>query len=84
MPDRVNIIPISRHETPYLLVLELDEKRVVHDDLIPLVLALLEELREPEPLTGHLVAVVRVHELVVVDAVRGVAFYAGAGGLARV
>lgn len=43
-----------------------------------------EEFGEREPLAGHFVAVVGVDELVVVDAVWGVAFYAGDGGLAGV
>ena len=69
-------------ESRYLLVLELDEERVVCDDLVALVLAACEELGEGEPLASHLVAVVGVDELVVVEAVWGVALYAAAGGLA--
>ena len=73
---------MDKGEARYLLVLELDEERVVCDDLVALVLAAREELGEGEPLAGHLVAVVGVDELVVVDAVWGVALYAAAGGLA--
>ena len=71
-------------ETRYLLVLELDEERVVCDELVTLVLATCEELGKGEPLAGHLVAVVGVDELVVVDAVRGVAPDALPGRLAGV
>lgn len=50
----------------------------------PLVLGLLEELRQREPLPRHLVPVVGVHELVVVHAVRRVPFDPLDGGLAAV
>ena len=60
-------------ESPGLGVLELDEIAVVDDDLVAFVVALLEEFGEGEPLAGHLVAVVGVDELVVVDAIGGVA-----------
>ncbi len=72
------------HECAHLLVLKLDEERVVLHDLVALVLARVEQLWEGEPLPGHLVAVVRVDELVVVHAVRGVPLDAAAGVLARV
>ena len=74
----------KKGESRYLLVLELDEERVVCDDLVALVLATCEELGEGEPLAGHLVAVVGVHELVVVHAVGRVPLYAAAGRLAGV
>ena len=75
---------MDKGETKYLLVLELDEERVVCDDLVALVLAACEELGEGEPLAGHLVTIIGVDELVVVDAVWGVALYAATGGLAGV
>lgn len=68
----------------YLLVLELDESRLIHHNFVPFIHACLEQLRQCEPLSGHLVAVVRVHELVVVDAVGRVALNTAARRLARV
>lgn len=68
----------------YLSVLELNQSFFIHHDLIPLVLARLEQLRQREPLPRHLVPVVGVHELVVVDAVRGVALHALDRGFAAV
>lgn len=67
-----------------MLVLELDDFVVGPDYLVPFVYGGIEEFGEREPLAGHLVAIVGVDELVVVDAVRCVAFYAGDGGLAAV
>ena len=43
-------------ECPALLVLELDQVLVVLDDLVAFVLGGLEELRQGEPLAGHLVS----------------------------
>lgn len=74
----------ERDDVFYLLVPELDQTGLVDDDLIPLVLAVLEQLRQREPLPGHLVAVVGVHELIVIDAIGGVALHALDGGLAAV
>lgn len=62
-------------ERPALLVLELDQVLVVLDHFVTLVLGLFEQLGEREPLSGHLVAVIGVDELVVVDAVTCVAFH---------
>lgn len=59
-------------QQPHLLVLKLDQIPVVHHHLVPLAHALLEQLRQRKPLPRHLVPVVRVHELVVVHAVRRV------------
>jgi len=67
-----------------LLIPKLNQPFLVRDDLIPLAHALLEELRQREPLPGHLIPVVGVHKLVVVDAVWGIAFDALNGGLAAV
>ena len=67
-----------------MLVFELDHFGVGTDDLVGFVDGGVEEFGEREPLARHFVAVVSVNELVVVDAVRGVAFYAGDGGLAGV
>ena len=62
----------------------MDQVLVVRDDLIRLIDGRREEFRQGEPLRCHLVAVVGVDELVVVDAVWGVAFDALHGGLAGV
>ena len=68
----------------YLLILKLNQAGLVHHDFIPLVHALLEQLREGEPLPSHLVAVVRIDKLVIVNTVGCVAFYTLDGGLAGV
>lgn len=67
-----------------MLVFELDQVGVGADDLVGFVDGGGEELGEREPLAGHFVAVVGVDELVVVDAVGGVALHALDGGLAGV
>ena len=48
---------------------------VVSDDLIAVTFGALEQLRQGEPLAGHLVAVVCVDELVIVDTVRRIALH---------
>lgn len=62
-----------KRKTTHLLVPELNQPRLVHDDLVTLVLARLEQLREREPLPGHLIPIIGVHELIVVHAVGRVA-----------
>ena len=52
-----------------LLISKLNQPRLIHHDLIPMGRAVLEPLRQREPLGCHLVPVVRIHELVVVHAV---------------
>lgn len=47
-------------------------------------IAYLEQLRQRKPLTGHLVAVVGIHELVIVDAVGRIPFHTLDRWLARV
>lgn len=69
---------------PGLLVLELDEVGVGADHFVAFVYGGAEEFGEGEPLPRHFVAVVGVDELVVVDAVGGVALYALDGRLAAV
>lgn len=71
-------------EGPGLLVLELDELVIGADYLVRLVDGGVEELGEREPLACHFVAVVGIHELVIVDTVSGVALYSLHGGLAGV
>lgn len=71
-------------ECPGLLVFKLDHVVVGADDLVGFVYRGGEEFGQGEPLARHFVAVVCVDELVVVDAVGGVAFYAGDGWGARV
>lgn len=71
-------------ESPGLLVLELNHVVVGADDLVRLVDRGIEEFRQGKPLSCHFVAVVGVHELIVVDTVWSIAFYALNCGLARV
>ena len=52
-----------------LLVSELDQTGLVLDDLVFLVLAVFEQLRQSKPLPGHLVPIVRIDKLVVVHAI---------------
>lgn len=52
-----------------LLISKLNQPRLIHHNLIPMGRAVLEPLRQREPLARHLVPVVRIHELVVVHAV---------------
>ena len=68
----------------YLRVPELDQARLVDYNLVPFVLALIEQFRQSEPLPRHLVPVVCVHKLVVVDAVGRVSLHALDGRLAAV
>ena len=71
-------------ERPALLVPELDQVPIVQHDLVAFVLRGVEQLGECEPLARHLVPVVRVHELVVVNAVRRVPLHPLHRRLARV
>lgn len=71
-------------EGPGLRVLELDHLVVGPHDLVAEIGRVGEEFGEGEPLPGHLVAVVGVHELVVVHAVPRVALHFGDAGLAGV
>lgn len=59
-----------------LSILELNQPLLVHHDLVALILARVEQLRQRKPLPRHLVPVVRVHKLVVVHAVRRVPLHA--------
>jgi hypothetical protein len=74
----------NRAKSPTLLVFKLYEIAVVADDFVALVGGVREEFGEREPLPRHLVAVVGVDELVIVDAVGGVAGDALDGGGAGV
>ena len=56
-----------------LLVSELDQTRLVLDNLVFLVLAVVEQLRQSEPLPRHLIPIVRIDKLIVVHAVRCIA-----------
>lgn len=71
-------------ERPALLILELNEILVVLDHFVALVLGFLEQLGKREPLSGHLIAVVGVDELVIVDAVTCVSFHTSDSRLAGV
>ena len=67
-----------------LLISELDQTGLILDDLVLFVLAVLEELRQREPLPRHLVPVVRIHELIVVHAIRRIPPHLLDGRLAAV
>lgn len=53
-----------------LLISELNQTRLILHDLVPLGLAVLEQLRQSKPLPRHLVPVICVHELIVIHAIR--------------
>ena len=52
-----------------LCVSELDKSRVVLHDLISLILASLEQLRQCKPLPCHLIPIIGVHKLIIIHAV---------------
>lgn len=52
-----------------LFVFELNQTRLILNNLVLLILAILEQLRQSEPLPRHLVPIIRVHELIVVHAI---------------
>lgn len=52
-----------------LFVFELDQTGLILSNLVLLILAILEQLRQSEPLPRHLVPIIRVHELIVVHAI---------------
>ena len=68
----------------YLLILELDKVLVVDDDLVAEVFRILEQLWQSEPLAGHLVSIVGIHELIIIDAIGGIALDTLNGGFARI
>lgn len=76
--------PHEREDKTHLLILKLYQIRLILNNLIPLILTRLEKLRQRKPLPRHLVPVVRVNELVVVDAVRRVSLHALDRGFAAV
>ena len=76
--------PRSERRDTDLLVSELDQTGLVLDNLVLLVLAILEQLRQRKPLARHLVPVVRIHELIVVHAIRRIPPHLLDGGLAAV
>ena len=59
----------SERRDTHLLVSELDQAGLVLDNLVLLVLAILEQLRQRKPLPRHLVPVVGIHELIVIHAI---------------
>ena len=67
-----------------LCVSKLDQTRLVHHNLIPIILTRVEQLRQSEPLPRHLIPVIGIHELIIVDAVGGVPLYALDGGFTAV
>ena len=54
----------------YLCVAELNESRLILHNLISLVLTILEQFWQCKPLSRHLIPIVRIHELVIIHAVR--------------
>jgi len=74
----------GREEGPGLLIPELDQSRLILHNLIPLTLARLEQLRQSKPLPCHLVSIVRIDELIIVNAVRRVSLHALNGRLAAI
>ena len=74
----------QKERIKYLFILELDEIAIVYNDLIPLVPALLEQLRQRKPLPGHLIPIVGVYKLIIVNAVRGIALHTLDSGMAAV
>ncbi len=54
----------------YLRVSELNKSRLILHNLISLVLTVLEQLRQRKPLPRHLIPIVRIHELIIIHAVR--------------
>ena len=65
--------PRSERRETNLLISELDQARLILDNLVLLALAVLEQLRQGKPLPRHLVPIVGVHELIVVHAIRRIA-----------
>lgn len=74
----------SRRRDTNLLVSELDQTGLVLDNLVLFALAIFEQLRQRKPLARHLIAVVRIHELIVVHAISRIAPHLLDGGLTAV
>lgn len=53
-----------------MCVSELDKSRLILHNLVPLILTILEQLRQRKPLPCHLIPIVRVHELIIIHAIR--------------
>ena len=71
-------------EKSYLRVTKLNQITVIRDDLPSLIIRVLEQLLQRKPLRRHLIPIIRIHKLVIVDTVGGVAFHALDGGFAAV
>ena len=54
----------------YLCVSELDKSGLILHDLVSLVFTILEQLWQCKPLPRHLVPIIRVHELIIIHAIR--------------
>ncbi len=74
----------EREGDGYLLVPELDQTRLILHNLVSLVFAILEQLRQRKPLPCHLIPIIRVYKLIVVHAVRRIAPHLLDGWLAAV
>lgn len=59
----------ERIRDTHLFVFELDQTGLILNDFVLLIFAVLEQLRQSEPLPRHLVPIIGVHELIVVNAV---------------
>lgn len=53
-----------------MCVSELNKSRLILHNLISLVLTVLEQFRQRKPLPCHLIPIVRIHELIIIHAVR--------------
>lgn len=67
-----------------MCVSELNKSRLILHNLISLVLTILEQLRQRKPLPRHLIPIVRIHELIIVHAVRCIPLHLLDCGLAAV
>lgn len=74
----------ARREDTNLLVSELNQTGFVLHNLVLLGLAILEQLRQSEPLPRHLVPVICIHELIIVHAIRCIPLHLLDGRLAAV
>lgn len=68
----------------YLFILKLNNLIIAPHGLVSFIHTRLKEFWQREPLACHLISISRIHELVVIDAVWCVAFYAIDGRLAGV
>ena len=68
----------------YLCISELNKSRLILHNLISFVLTIFEQFRQRKPLPGHLIPIVRIHELIIIHAVRCIPLHLLDCGLAAV